>query len=196
MKTFLRLIVGTSYQNSDALKNLNQFIIVANHNSHLDTVSILAALPSSQLTKVHPVAAGDYFGKNKLTQFLSEFFINTLLISRDKSLAKNNALDDMDRILKDGHSIIIFPEGSRGEAEVIQDFKHGVSILLKRNPSIPFVPVFMKGMGIALPKGDPFLIPTECKVNIGNPVWIEDIDKNEILEITEAIKNHILALQE
>ena len=195
MKNFLRLLFGVSYQNANQFKGLKQFIIVANHNSHLDTVSILSALPTSHLTNVHPVAAGDYFGKNKLTTFLTEFFINSLLISRNKTLAKRNALDDMDQLLKSGKSILIFPEGSRGEAEVIQDFKHGVSILLKKNPTIPFVPIFMKGMGKALPKGDPFLVPTECQVKIGAPVWIENIEQKEISEITEIIKIHILKQQ-
>ena len=130
-----------------------------------------------------------------MTKFFTEFFVNTLLIYRNKGMAKTNALDDMDELLKQGDSIIIFPEGSRGEAEVLQDFKHGAAILLKKNPMIPFIPIFMKGMGKALPKGDPFLIPTECQVKIGNPVWIEDIEKKEIPEITELIKFHILTLQ-
>ncbi len=195
LKNFLRIIFGVSYKNAAKFDGLEQFIIVANHNSHLDTVSVLAALPSSMLTKVHPVAAGDYFGKNKFTQFSTEFFVNTLLISRNKEKEKNNALLDMNQLLQEGQSLLIFPEGSRGEAEVLQDFKHGVSILLKKNPTIPFIPIFLKGMGKALPKGDPFLIPTECQVRIGDPVWIEDIQNKEIPEITEIIKQHILNLQ-
>lgn len=195
MKNFLRIIFGVSYKNSAQFDNVDQFIIVANHNSHMDTVSILTALPTSRITKVHPVAAGDYFGKNKLTTFFTEFFVNTLLIARNKEKGKSNALEDMDRLLKDGKSILIFPEGSRGEAEVMQDFKHGASILLKKNPSIPFIPIFLKGMGTALPKGDPFLLPTECQVRIGKPVWIENIENKEIPEITEIIKQSILDQQ-
>lgn len=194
MRNFLRIIFGVSYKNLDYIKNTKQFIIVANHNSHLDTVSILSALPSNQITKVHPVAAMDYFGKNMFTKFFTEFFINTLLIVRKKT-EKNNALENMDELLKSGKSILIFPEGSRGEAEVIQDFKHGVSILLKKNPTIPFIPIFMKGMGKALPKGDPFLVPTECQVIIGAPVWIKNVEEMSVLEITETIKHHILKLQ-
>lgn len=195
LKNFLRIIFGVSYKNVEHFRELKQFVIVANHNSHMDTVSMLAALPASQLTKVHPVAAGDYFGRNKFVSFMSTFFINTLLISRNKETAKSNALEDMDQLLKSGKSIIIFPEGSRGEAEVLQEFKHGASILLKKNPSIPFIPIFLKGMGKALPKGDPFIIPMECQVRIGKPVWIEDIEKKEIPEITEIIKKSILELQ-
>jgi len=196
MKNFLRIIFGVSYKNTKKFDNIKQFMIVANHNSHLDTMTILSALPTSMLTKVHPVAAGDYFGKNKLSQFCTEFFVNTLLISRNKSSAKANAIDSIDEILKQGHSILIFPEGSRGEAEVIQDFKNGAAILLKKNPTVPFIPIFLKGMGKALPKGDPVLVPMQCELNVGDPVFIDDIAARDVLEITEIIKNNILKLKE
>lgn len=196
MRNFLRLIFGVSYKNTSRFKGLKQFIIIANHNSHLDTMSILSALPFSQQTKVHPVAAADYFGKNRFTKFFTEFFVNTLLIERNKNQGRSSALDDMDQLLKNGFSILIFPEGSRGEAEIIQEFKNGAAILLKKNPSICFIPIFMKGMGKALPKGDPFLVPTECQVRIGNPVSIDNIDQKEIIEITELIKNEILKLND
>jgi 1-acyl-sn-glycerol-3-phosphate acyltransferase len=196
MKNFLRIIFGVSYKNVNHFRDLKQFIIVANHNSHMDTVSVLAAIPTKHLTKIHPVAAGDYFGKNKMTTFLTSFFINTLLISRNKSDDKRNAIEDMDQILKQGDSLLLFPEGSRGEAEVLQDFKHGVSILLKKNPTIPFIPIFLKGMGKALPKGDPFLIPMECQVRIGKPIFIEDIANKEIADITEIVRQSILNLKD
>lgn len=195
MRNFLRIIFGVSYRNESSFKKTDQFIIVANHNSHMDTMSILSALPIRHLTKVHPVAAGDYFGKNPLTSFLTEFFVNTLLITRKKEEGKQNPLEQMDRSLKDGHSILIFPEGSRGEAEIMQDFKHGASILLKKNPLIHFIPVFLKGMGKALPKGDPFLLPMECQVIIGKPVLIMNIEQKEIHEITSIIKENILMLK-
>ncbi len=195
MRNFLRVIFGVSYKNTARFKGVEQFIIVANHNSHLDTMSILSALPFSLQAKVHPIAAGDYFGKNRITKFLIEFFVNTLLIVRHKTETKSNALEEMDQLLKKGSSILIFPEGSRGEAEVMQDFKHGASILLKKNPYLCFIPIFMKGMGKALPKGDPFLIPTECQVVIGNPIFIDNITQKEIVEITEIIKDQILILK-
>ncbi len=196
MKNFLRLIFGISYQNTHYFKNLKQFIIVANHNSHMDTVSILSAMPTIHLTNVHPVAAGDYFGKNVFTKFMTEFFINTILIARTKTDSKRSAIDDMDQLLKEGRSLLIFPEGSRGQAEVMQEFKHGVSILVKKNPHIPIIPIFMKGMGKALPKGDPFLIPMECQVKIGAPLIIENIENLEIADITNIIKTHLLNLQQ
>jgi 1-acyl-sn-glycerol-3-phosphate acyltransferase len=194
MRNFLRIVFGMSFRNIAHFSDLKQFVIVANHNSHLDTMSILSALPLSMHTFVHPVAAGDYFGRNKLIQFCTEFFVNTHLISRVKSSTQKNAVEEMDQILKSGRSLLIFPEGSRGDPEVMQDFKHGAAILLKKNPKIPFIPICLKGMGKAMPKGDAILVPTECQLKMGAPVWIEDIENKEIPEITEIIRQSILAL--
>ena len=79
---FLKLIVGVQFTDCRFLKKEKQFIILANHNSHLDTLSLLASLPGDLLWKVKPVAAEDYFGKTRFQASISNFFINTLLIRR------------------------------------------------------------------------------------------------------------------
>ena len=42
---FLKLIVGVQFTDCQFLKKEKQFIILANHNSHLDTLSLLSSLP-------------------------------------------------------------------------------------------------------------------------------------------------------
>ena len=65
IRNFLKLFVGVKFQNARFLLEEKQFIIVANHNSHLDTLTILASLPSKIISKVKPVAAQDHFVKRK-----------------------------------------------------------------------------------------------------------------------------------
>ena len=62
---FLKLVVGVQFTDCQFLKKEKQFIILANHNSHLDTLSLLSSLPGGLLWKVKPVAAEDYFGKTR-----------------------------------------------------------------------------------------------------------------------------------
>lgn len=194
MRNFLRLFLGLSYKNFNTLKNYDQFIIIANHNSHIDTMAILSALPFKKITKLHPIAAGDYFGRNKITAILTTLFVNSLLISRNKKESKNNALDEIDLLIKSGKSILIFPEGSRGIPEVIQEFKHGTSILLKRNPSVPIFPILFKGLGKALPKGDPILIPFQCEMILGRPLEFKNVIEMPVEEITQKLKDSIIEL--
>ena len=72
---FLKLIVGVQFTDCQFLKKEKQFIILANHNSHLDTLSLLSSLPGNLLWKVKPVAAEDYFGKTRFQASISNFFI-------------------------------------------------------------------------------------------------------------------------
>ena len=49
---FLKLIVGVQFGPARKLKSVPQFIVVANHNSHLDTMTLMAAMPSAIIHKV------------------------------------------------------------------------------------------------------------------------------------------------
>ena len=71
---FLKLVVGVQFTDCQFLKKEKQFIILANHNSHLDTLSLLASLPGELLWKVKPVAAEDYFRENPLSGFHQQLF--------------------------------------------------------------------------------------------------------------------------
>jgi 1-acyl-sn-glycerol-3-phosphate acyltransferase len=55
-KTFLKIFIGLKYVNEKTLKNKKQFILIANHNSHMDTMAIMSAIPSRYIHKVHPIA--------------------------------------------------------------------------------------------------------------------------------------------
>lgn len=188
VRPWLKVIIGVSFYNRKTFDSLDQYIIVANHNSHFDTVSILAALPIDKIANTHPVAAMDYFGKTSLTAGAVRLFVNTLLIRRKKEDGGASPIDAIDGLLKNGKSIIIFPEGSRGKPGVIEDFKKGIAILLQKNPSIPFVPVYLDGFGRVLPKDQKLIIPLNCKVRFGEPIWSEKKDIDTILsDVKEAI---------
>lgn len=180
IRYFLKIIVGVKFTKSVFLKKEKQFIIIANHNSHLDTMSILASLPKSILAKVKPVAAQDHFGKTKWQSWMSNFFINTLLIQRksDKENPENDPIFKMNKALQEGYSLIIFPEGTRGEPNKPKEFKAGVALLLIKNPHIPYVPIYLKATGKAMPKGDNLIVPHESAIVYGefNKISNENVD--------------------
>ena len=72
MPLLLRL-VGVKTMRKPNFKEAKQFIIVANHNSHVDTMVLLSSLPMSQLMRTHPVATATYFGKKKCGRY---FFLS------------------------------------------------------------------------------------------------------------------------
>lgn len=194
LRPFLSLIIGVKFPKASDFPE-GQFLLVSNHNSHLDTVSLLCSLPIKRLKDVHPAAAADYFARNKVMKFLCEFFLNTVFVRRKGENGTIKPLDELDMYIKSGKSLILFPEGTRGQPEEIVDFKCGAAILLQRNPGVKLVPVFMIGMGKAMPKGDGFLIPTECEVRIGKSRLTDEIRARSVNELTMFIQNEVVSLR-
>lgn len=195
LRPFLALIIGVKFPKASAFPE-GQFILVSNHNSHLDTVSLLCSLPVKRLKDVHPAAAADYFARNRVMATLCEFFLNTVFVRRKgEGGAILKPIDELDMHIKNGKSLILFPEGTRGLPEQIVDFKCGAAVLLQRNPDVKLVPIFMIGMGKAMPKGDGFLIPTECEIRVGQSTITPELRAKPVTELTAYIQNEVLGLR-
>ncbi len=188
VRPWLVYVVGVRFVNRDILDTTKQCIFVANHNSHFDALSIMAALPPKSFNHTKTVAAADYFDQNKFTRALMKFFFNACLIRRKKDENGPSMIDQLDKEVKDGYSLILFPEGSRGRPGVVSNFHKGIAVLLMQNPKIPFVPIYLDGFGRVLPKGQSLIIPLVCQVRFGKPVYVNSTEIDEIMDtVTGAI---------
>lgn len=145
--------------------------MAANHNSHLDTLVLLALFPISMVHKVRPVVAADYFCKNKVSAWLSLNILGIIPIHRSPSKSDRHAVfDECHKALNQGDILIIFPEGSRGEPETMSGLKKGIYHLVNEHQACPVIPVVMRGLGRALPKGTAMFVPFNCDVVLGAPI--------------------------
>ena len=170
IKPFMTLFIGLRVRGREHLPRTGQFVLIANHSSHLDTVSILTLFRLTHLRHIRPVAAADYFERNLLISVVTKTLFNILPIARKGITAENNPLERMRQALAEGDSLIIFPEGTRGSGESIAPFRSGIAHLVEKVPGIKVVPAYLANMGRSLPKGELIPVPFFCEIRIGEPL--------------------------
>ena len=163
-----------------------QRIYFANHTSHLDSIVIWSVLPPFLRRETRMVAAKDYWTAGPFRRYLAKKVFNAILIDRKHVSIKNNQVNQLLQEMGTDHSIIIFPEGGRGDGETIRPFKSGIYHLAKKNPELELVPIYLDNMNRILPRGVVIPVPMLSRVIFGSPIWIQ---KQETMEKTETTKN-------
>jgi 1-acyl-sn-glycerol-3-phosphate acyltransferase len=170
-RPFLAIFVGLRVRGHEHLPAEDPFLLIANHSSHLDAVALLSLFPGSRLKRIRPVAAADYFERNRLVGGLTRVLFHTLPIARDARSADHDPRLRMLAALERGQSLILFPEGTRGHGPDLGRFRGGIAWLAERRPDTPIVPVYLENMGRALPKGEVLPVPFFCGIRIGPAVF-------------------------
>ena len=136
---------------------------------------------------LRPVAAADYFLKPCGLGWFATNIIGIIPVARGRAKEGGNPLAECEAALDRDDILILFPEGSRGVPEALGLFKKGIGHLAKARANVPVIPVFMHGLGKALPKGSALLVPFNCAVSVGEPVYGQDSYEALVRELEAAM---------
>jgi len=163
-KFYIRLkVVGDFHE---IHRNYPRLLVIANHASHLDAVSIAAAIPFRYWMDLYIAAAKDYFFSNFVFTFFSKHCLGAIPIDRKDK--KGEAVELCMTLLSRLERIwlIIFPEGTRSKDGYIQQFKRGVSLFSEKTTT-PLLFLYLDGTTDLWPKGQIFAKPGKLTLHIG-----------------------------
>ena len=189
-----RVLAGGNVRRIGFTPDERQRIYFANHTSHLDFVIVWSALPKRLRVLTRPVAARDYWA-NGVRRYLALNVFNAVLVDRVRSEATTpNPLDILLDGLGERHSLIIFPEGTRGDGTQLGAFKSGLYRLGQARPDVELVPVYIDNLNRVLPKGEFAPVPMIASVSFGAPMHVGDGE--EKADFLDRARNAILELRQ
>ncbi len=146
-------------------------IFAANHSSHLDTPLLASHIPMKYRHKTVIGAGADYFFDRTWKAALWSGLAGAIPIERNRVNRKSSDLAES--LLKDGWSLIIFPEGGRTPDGFGQSFKAGIAQLAKK-ANVAVIPVFIRGTYDALGKNSKTFKPGPTSINFGFPLHLAE----------------------
>jgi len=172
LATIARLITGAQGHWYGAPPKAEQRIYFANHQSHFDWVLIWAALPRDLRTITRPIAARDYWTSTPLKHWITREIFNAVYVSRERS-ADEDPLEPLMEALRNGDSLVIFPEGTRGNKGDPAPFKAGLYHLAEAFPEVNLIPAWIDNVQRVMPKGEVVPVPILCSVTFGAPLTLQ-----------------------
>jgi 1-acyl-sn-glycerol-3-phosphate acyltransferase len=164
-----RLITGAQGHWMGCPPSADQRIYFANHQSHLDWVLIWASLPGELRRKTRPIAAKDYWTASPFKHWLTREVFNAVYVVRQRT-DDQDPLEPLVDALKNGDSLVIFPEGTRSNKGDPQAFKSGLYHLAEQFPDVQLVPAWIDNVQRVMPKGEVVPVPILCTVTFGAPL--------------------------
>jgi 1-acyl-sn-glycerol-3-phosphate acyltransferase len=127
-------------------------VFVANHSSHMDTPTILRALPRAWRQRTAVAAAADYFYRKRWVAAAVSLLFSTVPISRRGGGMDNGAADHLHRLLRQRWNLLLYPEGTRSRDGSRGKLHSGAAVLAAAH-DVAILPIYVNGTGDAMPPG-------------------------------------------
>lgn len=190
---FFLLGIPITYKGVSHLETPAPFIVMANHQSLLDIIVIMARSPvkinfiaKEELLKV-PVLGWDIRSQGHLT------------INRSRPREAMSELEKLGvKLVQESRNLLFYPEGTRSIDGKIQPFKRG-GFMIAVKEGVPIIPCYIKGTGAIVNKTSWLARPGRVVVRFGDPIKVEkleDLEARKLLakELQDKVQAAVLDL--
>lgn len=159
-------------------------LFVCNHQSNLDIPSLMCALNKS----LGFAAKKEMDNIPIMTYWMKQ--IHCIFIDRSNPREGMKAIKEGINNLKDGHSMVIFPEGTRSKGREMGEFKKG-SLRMALKSGVPIIPVTIDGTYKSLEVYDKKSKRFNVKVVIDKPIDVKNLSREEAADLTDKVRDII-----
>ena len=193
-----RLFAWMRVEGREHLRGLEgPVIFAANHQSHMDTPILMAALPARWRYRVAPAMAKEFFKAHffpaqygrlawftsSVNYYLAALFFNAFPLPQREAGARQT-LRYIGDVIEDGFSVLIFPEGKRTDTGEIDRFRPGIGMIASRL-NVPVVPVRFEGLDRVLHHTWRMATPGRVRVAFGAPLHLAGEDYESLAKTVE-----------
>lgn len=168
-------------------------LFVSNHEGNFDIPALLAYIPKpfSFMSKIEVMRL----------PIIRDWMVamHCVFIDRSNRRSSLRSITDMASTLKDGHSMVIFPEGTRSYGNETQEFKSGF-VRVAKDSHVPIVPIVIFGTADIMEKNQNKIKPAHVEICVFPAISVDTIQSltsKELIQLTEnTISNKIKDLRQ
>jgi 1-acyl-sn-glycerol-3-phosphate acyltransferase len=159
-------------------------LFVSNHQSYLDIPVLLGYIDKPK----------SFIAKAELSKYplFSTWMkaMRCIFIDRSDVRQSLRAIKEGIKLLKNGYSLVIFPEGTRSKDGNLMEFKQG-SLKLATKSGVPIMPVTINGTKDIMTRGTLFIKPTDVEIIISKPIFMDEETAKDSKALNERVRNII-----
>jgi 1-acyl-sn-glycerol-3-phosphate acyltransferase len=172
--------VRVEVEGLDRLDPSRSYVFAANHQSIYDIPILFASLPY-QLR----IIAKESLGR---IPFMGWHLRRTGHVLVDRSRPGAGVVRMMARLVEQGHSLIVFPEGTRSTDGTVGRFKGG-SFVVALQAGLPVVPISVIGSRHVMFRGELMVRPGRVRVIVHDPIETTSVPREEVREFASSVRD-------
>jgi 1-acyl-sn-glycerol-3-phosphate acyltransferase len=176
--------VRVSVEGLERLDPSRSYVFAANHQSTYDIPILFASLPF-QLR----IIAKESLGK---IPFMGWHLWRAGHVLVDRSNPGAGVVKKMARLVAAGHSLIVFPEGTRSVDGAVGRFKGG-SFVIALQSALPVVPITITGSRLVMAKGELTVRPGDVSVVVHEPIETSAIPRDAVRDLADQVRATVAA---